>query len=169
MGSLFGLNPYSSTSFLLASSASLRCFRFLQKNRRARTIRATAAIGTTTATAILPLGDNPLFAGELLLGEGSAVAPDVVDEDDDRVDVVAGTGKLVVVGCSVLVNVITTGDPLSPVEDAVWVNSDVTTVGVSVVNVEAGIIIVLEVGMAMVVGIEDGLLDGVKVEKAVVV
>src|SRR3954447_14041484 len=59
VGSLFGLYPYSSTSFLLSSSASLRCFRFRQKNKPASTRRATATMGTTTATAIVPELERP--------------------------------------------------------------------------------------------------------------
>lgn len=59
VGSLLGLYPYSSTSFLLNSSASLRCFRFRQKNNPASTIRATATIGTTTATATVPPWPSP--------------------------------------------------------------------------------------------------------------
>ena len=59
VGSLFGLKPYSSTSFLLNSSASFLCFRFRQRKRAAVTIKATATTGTTTATAILPPAERP--------------------------------------------------------------------------------------------------------------
>ena len=54
VGSSLGLYPYSSTSFLRISSASLRCFRLLQKNKAARTRSATPTIGTITSTAVLP-------------------------------------------------------------------------------------------------------------------
>jgi hypothetical protein len=86
VGSLLGLNPYSSTSFLLSSSASFRCFRLRHKKRAASTSNATAATGTTTATAILPPAERP---SDVL----DAVVPDVAraatsdDLDDGRADV----------------------------------------------------------------------------------
>lgn len=61
---------------------SFRCFRFRQQNKRAKTIRATAATGTTTATAILPPGDIP----EVLVASAPdverAAAPEDVDDDE---------------------------------------------------------------------------------------
>jgi len=88
VGSLLGLYPYSSTSFLLNSSASLRCFRFRQKKIPAATRRATATIGTTTATAIVPPLVSPLW---LPLWEINEPAPLAVDDDDEEDDVVPGT------------------------------------------------------------------------------
>jgi hypothetical protein len=59
VGSLFGLNPYSSTSFLRSSSAAFFAFHFLQKYKAAKMIMATEATGTTTATAIVPPAESP--------------------------------------------------------------------------------------------------------------
>lgn len=82
VGSLLGLNPYSSTSFLRSSSASFRCFRLRQKKRATSTINATAATGTTTATAILPPGESPpeLFV-EVADEVERAAAFDAVDDE----------------------------------------------------------------------------------------
>lgn len=87
VGSLLGLNPYSSTSFLRSSSPSLRCFRLRQRKRAARTIKATATTGTTTATAILPPAERP----EEVEGEGLGVAASAPLDDllgDDLVALV---------------------------------------------------------------------------------
>lgn len=59
VGSLFGLNPYSSTSFRRSSSAAFLAFRLRQKKIAARIISATETTGTTTATAMVPLADRP--------------------------------------------------------------------------------------------------------------
>lgn len=59
VGSLFGLKPYSSTSFRRSSSAALLALRLRQKKIAARMIKATETTGTTTATAMVPLGDKP--------------------------------------------------------------------------------------------------------------
>lgn len=109
VGSLFGLNPYSSTSFLRISSPSLRCFRLRQRKRAARTIKATATTGTTTATAILPPGDRPEEVEE----EAPAVAAAAWLLADDLVVVTLVTAegvvtalddvevKVIVFGCGV--------------------------------------------------------------------
>lgn len=60
VGSLLGLNPYSSTSFLRSSSASFLALRFLHQKIRAKMINATETTGTTTATAIVPPAESPL-------------------------------------------------------------------------------------------------------------
>lgn len=83
VGSLLGLNPYSSTSLLRSSSASFRCFRFRQKKRPASTSNATTAIGTTTATAILAPGANPPELAAVALEVGREAGPCEVDEDFD--------------------------------------------------------------------------------------
>lgn len=111
MGSLLGLNPYSSTSFLRNSSPSFRCFRLRQRKRAARTIRATATTGTTTATAILLPAERPEDAEGWPLG--------VVKRDplvllaDDLVEVTLVVGEevgtdlddvevwVIVIGCNV--------------------------------------------------------------------
>ena len=86
LGSLFGLNPYSSTSFLRSSSASFRCFLLRHKNRAASTINATAATGTTTATAIFPPGERPPESFDASAPKvARAAAP---DEDEECFDVV---------------------------------------------------------------------------------
>lgn len=99
VGSLFGLNPYSSTSFLRSSSASFRCVRFRQKKRATRTIKATATRGTTTATAIFPPGESPSeFFSELTPDVAKAAGSAEVLDDDGRRAEVCG---LVVVGAAV--------------------------------------------------------------------
>lgn len=81
VGSLLGLKPYSSTSFLRSSSASLRCFRLRQKKRAARTIKATATTGTTTATAILPPAERPEGVEEEAPGVARAAPLDLLADD----------------------------------------------------------------------------------------
>lgn len=82
VGSSLGLKPYSSTSFLRSSSPSFRCFRLRQKKRAANTINATAATGTTTATAILPPGDiPPELADGFADGVARAAAFDEIDDE----------------------------------------------------------------------------------------
>ena len=80
VGSLLGLNPYSSTSFRRSSSASFRCLRFRQRKRAAITIKATATTGTTTATAILPPADRPELVEALAPEVVRTVAPVLVDD-----------------------------------------------------------------------------------------
>ncbi len=111
VGSLFGLNPYSSTSFLRSSSPSLRCFRLRQRKRAARTIKATATTGTTTATAILLPAERP-DEGVGEAEEVAAAAPlDLLDDEPGEVTlvptkaVVAGLDdvevRVIVLGCGV--------------------------------------------------------------------
>lgn len=58
-GSLFGLNPYSSTSLRRSSSASLLALRLLHHHIRTQIIRPTETTGTTTATAIVLPAESP--------------------------------------------------------------------------------------------------------------
>lgn len=81
-GSLLGLYPYSSTSFRLISSASLRCFRLRQKKIIAAAIKATATMGTTTATAMVPPLDRDLLLPPLFWLISDA---EVVEDDEDEV------------------------------------------------------------------------------------
>jgi hypothetical protein len=76
VGSALGLYPYSSTSLRLCSSASFRCFLLRHKKIPARTRSATAAIGTTTATAILPELLRPALEPSVGL---IAAPPDVLE------------------------------------------------------------------------------------------
>lgn len=78
VGSLFGLYPYSSTSFLRSSSAAFFAFHLRQKYKAARMIKATETTGTTTATAIVPPAESP---------EPPELAPvdDAVADDPDDV------------------------------------------------------------------------------------
>ena len=96
VGSLLGLKPYSSTSFLRISSPSLRCFRFRQRKRAARTIRATATTGTTTATAILPPGERPEELEEGAPAAAAIAVPlDLLPDDLVEVTLVTATGVVV--------------------------------------------------------------------------
>ena len=78
VGSLLGLNPYSSTSFRRSSSASFRCFRRRHQKSAAKTISATPTIGTTTATAMRPpFGSPPLSSEAPALGVAREPAAEV--------------------------------------------------------------------------------------------
>lgn len=112
VGSLLGLNPYSSTSFLRNSSPSLRCFRLRQRKRAASTIKATATTGTTTATAILPPAERPPEEVEEEAAAVAMAAPlDLLADDFVAVtlDVAEGVGtepddvevRVIVFGCGV--------------------------------------------------------------------
>ena len=94
VGSLLGLNPYSSTSFLRSSSPSLRCFRLRQRKRAARTIKATATTGTTTATAILLPAERPEEEAEGVPVAATGAPVDLLA--DDLAEVVLVTAKGVV-------------------------------------------------------------------------
>ena len=145
VGSLFGLNPYSSTSFRRSSSASFRCFLLLQKNSKARTIRATAATGTTTATAILPPADKPPeFFWTLVAVVVAAAALDVVDVEATRDEVVTAVlagmitevdvMKMVAAGCT---------EPSLVVGCSVTTDVTIAAVSEAVVGVAAAAIIVV--------------------------
>lgn len=174
VGSLLGLNPYSSTSFLRSSSASFRCFRLRQKKSAASTINATAATGTTTATAILLPGESPPESFEDGLGEVFRVAIDVLDEDCldeevrdvdsdgskvgvDVVSVVITTERLllsdIVTNVSVVIelNVEAAGEESEEVEDmtADGVNDELDCSGTGV-----------DVGVEMTIDVDGGELDG---------
>jgi len=150
------LNPYSSTSFLRSSSASLRCFRFLQKKISASAIKATAAIGTTTATAIFPPPVRPDVAALLPVWTPAVAAPDVEEDDDESMLVPE-------LGGAVDVMTITLVDPPS-----VGVRVRVITLGDSVVG--GGVELVSEVLDGVEVEDEDvDVLEGVDVEGGAVV
>lgn len=132
VGSLLGLNPYSSTSFLRSSSASFRCFRLRQKKSAASTINATAATGTTTATAILLPGESPPASFEDGLTEAFRVAIDVLDEDclDEELRDVGSEGSEV--GVDVDVMVIVEGwlvPPATVTVDPIWLDVEATGEG----------------------------------------
>ena len=115
VGSLLGLKPYSSTSFLRISSPSLRCFRFRQRKRAARTIRATATTGTTTATAILLPGERPEELEEEAGAVAAAAPLDLLADDLVEVTLVTATGVVVELD-DVDVNVIVDGCGVPPLE-----------------------------------------------------
>jgi hypothetical protein len=75
VGSLLGLKPYSSISFLRISSAFFRSFRFRQNQIPASTISTTATIGTTVATAMVLGGVDVELPS--LLGFAKLAAPEV--------------------------------------------------------------------------------------------
>lgn len=81
VGSLLGLKPYASISFLRSSSASFCCFLRRQKKRPASTSAAMTTMGITTAMAMVPAGDNPL---ELLDDCCPLRAELEVDADEDE-------------------------------------------------------------------------------------
>ena len=111
VGSLLGLKPYSSTSFLLSSSPSLRCFRLRHRKRAASTIKATATTGTTTATAILPPAERPEELEDEVEPVAIAAPLDVLVDDLVAVTLVVAEGvvtgledvevRVTVVGCGV--------------------------------------------------------------------
>lgn len=144
VGSLFGLNPYSSTSFRRSSSSFFRCFRLLQKNIRARIMRATTATGTTTATAVFPAADRPPDALESLLTARAAALEEV-----DEAEVVDETGSVVSGGA------VTVG---------VW--NDVTTMRVGVPLIEADSV-TTEVITFRALGLGIGLDDGIGEDETV--
>ena len=131
VGSLLGLNPYSSTSLRRSSSASFRCLRFRQKKRAAITIKATATTGTTTATASLPPADRPELFEVLVPEVARAALPVLVDDDFELL--VVGSGTVGNAGAGV-VDVMTTvraGDWVMP---AALVAAGKTDVTISVVG-----------------------------------
>jgi len=90
VGSLFGLNPYSSTSLRRSSSAALFALRLRQKKRAAKIIRATETTGTTTATAMVPLVERPEEAAaavEVDCAADSVALEDAMDEEPVSVGV----------------------------------------------------------------------------------
>ena len=112
VGSLLGLKPYSSTSFLRSSSPSLRCFRLRHRKRAASTIKATATTGTTTATAILPPAERPEELEEEVAPAVARAAPlDLLADDLVAVTLVVAEGvvsglddvevSVIVFGCGV--------------------------------------------------------------------
>jgi len=97
------LRPYSSTSFLLASSAFFLCLRFLHKNIPASTSKATTTTGTTTATAVLLPTDSPPPVVDLEFCDWSVAGSDVDEDFEDCVDEGTTTAADVSEGCVVIV------------------------------------------------------------------
>lgn len=95
-GSLFGLKPYSSTSFRLSSSASLLALRRRHHQRRTQIIRATETTGTTTATAMVPPGESPWEPEDAAPVDVAVAVPvdELVVEDSD-IDPVVEVGAAV--------------------------------------------------------------------------
>ena len=84
VGSSFGLKPYSSTSFLRASSSFFLDLRFRQNQIPASRSRATTTTGMTTAMAVFPPAVRPPVAC-LLPGfarAGSVGSVGVLDGED---------------------------------------------------------------------------------------
>ena len=167
VGSLFGLYPYSSISFLLTSSASFRCFRFRQKNRPPAIIKATAAIGTTTATAIVPALVRPP-PPLLELPELDIKAAELVVELDDEdlgvdpppcVDVTSTVEVDGLNGVPLLVGVTVTSDVITAVEEAVSVGS---VFGGGFVEVVVGAVAGACVVEGLELVVEGGLVEGVE-------
>jgi len=97
----------------------LRCFRFRQKKIPAATRRATATIGTTTATAIVP----PLLSPFALFAPGGINEAPPLDADDDGDDaVVPGTTNVLAVFVTVWSTVV-----VWPLEVIICVLIDSTT------------------------------------------
>lgn len=164
MGSLFGLNPYSSTSLRRSSSAALFALRLRQKKSSAKIINATETTGTTTATAIVPLGERPPeLAAEVEVASAaeSVALEEVVDEAPVLAAVWVDVITTTVVPC-VDVNVVSWA--LEVVEGAVVVEEVVEGMdevvvdevdvgsGVDVVLSGAGVLLVLLVVVLVVVG-----------------
>jgi len=105
------LKPYSSTSFLLASSAFFLCLRFLHKNIPASTSKATTTTGTTTATAVLPPTDSPPPVVDLEFCDWSVAGSDVDEDFEDCVDEGTTTAADVSEGCVVIVTMTVLGVP----------------------------------------------------------
>lgn len=113
VGSLLGLNPYSSTSFLRSSSASFLCFRLRQRKRAARTISATATTGTTTATAMVPPGERPEVEEALAPEVARAAEPDLLEDEllEEAICVTVPDGKRWPLSVEVITTVAGSGVP----------------------------------------------------------
>lgn len=161
---MFGLNPYSSTSLRRSSSAALFALRLRQKKSSAKIINATETTGTTTATAIVPLGERPPeLAAEVEVASAaeSVALEEVVDEAPVLAAVWVDVITTTVVPC-VDVNVVSWA--LEVVEGAVVVEEVVEGMdevvvdevdvgsGVDVVLSGAGVLLVLLVVVLVVVG-----------------
>lgn len=150
---MLGLYPYSSTSLRRNSSASLRCFRFRHKKRRARTISATATIGTTTATAIFP----PPVSPELLLDPvGELVRVDEVFEEEE-LDVCVLVSLVTGGAVEVISSVVVRGVP-SPVVGVMTI-TDVDTGGADVCCVVGASVVVVGVSDVVGVVVVSGIMD----------
>lgn len=165
VGSLFGLNPYSSTSLRRSSSAALFALRLRQKKSSAKIINATETTGTTTATAIVPLGERPLeLAAEVEVASAaeSVALEEMVDEAPVLAAVWVDVITTTVVPC-VDVNVVSWAlevvDGAAVVEEVVEEVDEVVVdevvgsgAGVDVVGSGAGELLVLLVVVLLVVG-----------------
>lgn len=91
MGSLFGLKPYSSISFLRSSSEFFRAFRLLQNQIPSTMSIATTTTGTTTAIATFPPLDrppDPFLEALAVFDVRAAVDDEELDEVEDLDEVV---------------------------------------------------------------------------------
>ena len=127
VGSLFGLKPYSSTSFRRSSSASFRCLRFRQRKRAEITIKATATTGTTTATAILPPADRPELVEASVAEVARTAAPVLVDDDFELLVDGIGTVGNTMAGAVDVTRIVLAGASMLPAESDEAGNIDVTT------------------------------------------
>lgn len=151
VGSSLGLKPYSSTSFLRASSALFFDLRLRQNQRPASSSSATATTGITTAMAVFPAGLSPpvscLFWGFWSDAGSVEPAPELV-----------GDTALLLVGFGVL--------------DLMTVWMTVMGVGVSSGLVAVGVTtevrswVDVGVGWAVTVAVVPRLVEGAAVEGA---
>lgn len=153
MGSLFGLNPYSSISFLRSSSEFFRAFRLLQNQIPSTMSIATTTTGTTTAIATFPPLDRPLdpFLEALAVFDVRAAVDEELDEVED-LDEVVGRKDWEVTG-AVDVMKIVVGAVLPFAADSVTIEETITTEDVS--------------GSVEVVGVTSGVVDTGNVKEVV--
>lgn len=153
MGSLFGLNPYSSISFLRSSSEFFRAFRLLQNQIPSTMSIATTTTGTTTAIATFPPLDRPLdpFLEALAVFDVRAAVDEELDEVKD-LDEVVGRKDWEVTG-AVDVMKIVVGAVLPFAADSVTIEETITTEDVS--------------GSVEVVGVTSGVVDTGNVKEVV--
>jgi hypothetical protein len=153
VGSLFGLNPYSSISFLRSSSEFFRAFRLLQNQIPSTMSIATTTTGTTTAIATFPPLDRPLdpFLEALAVFDVRAAVDEELDEVKD-LDEVVGRKDWEVTG-AVDVMKIVVGAVLPFAADSVTIEETITTEDVS--------------GSVEVVGVTSGVVDTGNVKEVV--
>jgi hypothetical protein len=153
VGSLFGLNPYSSISFLRSSSEFFRAFRLLQNQIPSTMSIATTTTGTTTAIATFPPLDRPLdpFLEALAVFDVRAAVDEELDEVED-LDEVVGRKDWEVTG-AVDVMKIVVGAVLPFAADSVTIEETITTEDVS--------------GSVEVVGVTSGVVDTGNVKEVV--
>jgi hypothetical protein len=153
VGSLFGLNPYSSISFLRSSSEFFRAFRLLQNQIPSTMSIATTTTGITTAIATFPPLDRPLdpFLEGLAVFDVRAAVDEELDEVED-LDEVVGRKDWEVTG-AVDVMKIVVGAVLPFAADSVTIEEMITTEDVS--------------GSVEVVGVTSGVVDTGNVKEVV--